>query len=231
MGKRILIEDNAAKAELLIEQIEKVYLGRVSNLVTTIQSLGIKGVNKDTLLELIDRNLQPLEDQYRELCEKDLALFTSPELRNQVENTFALKFDEVRKAVEAFYCLDAEKRLPFSFIVLAGVWDLNDSGMPYVPEEKKAVLREGFKEYIEDPELLRIYSLHTETARKIQELVNLIREKGIDRQNYLSMVTGLPLLLGLFEIVDNSSAGEFCVKPRRLNYKVEPVEVEPVEVD
>ncbi|HCY42231.1 MAG TPA: hypothetical protein DHV48_12890 [Prolixibacteraceae bacterium] len=226
--KKVLIHENSERAEAFLSKINTIYLVRVRKLIASIRALGIEDITKDMLLEAIDRKLQPLQEQYRERYQRDLNVFQTEEMRNRVETAFALKFREVEKAVEDFYSPEVSNNLPFDLGVLGGIFELDGVQRVYVPVEKSEIIFDSFREFIENPELLRIYNLHNEVAKKIQDLVVSIREKGIARQNLMLGNGGLSIL-ELFRVEDNWMDGSFTVKPRRLNYKVEPVKVEETE--
>lgn len=218
--KKLLIDDNRSKAEALISKIETLYISRVNTLAIRIKNLGIEDLTKDLLLEAIGGNLQSVNNQYQDLYKQDLEVFKMPEMRNQVEATFTSKFRDVQNAAEDFQSKELRDFLPFSLQVLSGIFELDEKCRAYIPEEKKAVIIEGFKEYIENPELLRVYSLHIETAKKVEELVNAIRKNGIDRLNSMCTVGGYSVLC-LFQIGDDPETGAFSVRPRRIVYKAE----------
>lgn len=220
--KKVLIEENRAKADLLVSEIKEVYLSRVDNLVIRIRALGIKNITKALLLECIAGNFQTLRGQYEEIYKGDLDVFKTPEMRHMVESSFALKLNDVRIAFGDFYSREMADRLPFSLQVLASIFELDENGMPFITEEKEQILREGFKEFIENPELLRVYNLHIEVAQQLQDLMMSIRKTGLDRINAMYTVGGFALL-SLFLVGDNIETGNFSVKARRLEYKADPV--------
>lgn len=220
--KKVLIEENAERSEAFLLKIDTVYLSRVRKLVGRIRELGIEDITKDILLEAIERKFQPLRDRYRELYQSDVEVFQTPDMRDQVENAFASKFREVEKAAEDFYSPEVSNSLPFDLKVLSGIFELDEKHRPYIPEERAEIIREGFKEFIEDPELLRIYNLHNEVAKKTQELVNLVRSSGLASQNHL-LQFGVRAIQDLFLVDDNLDPWLISVKPSHIKYRVEPV--------
>lgn len=223
--KKVLIEENAERAEALLSKIESVYLARVIKLVGRIRALGIEDITKDMLLEAIERKFQPLQEQYEALYRSDVKVFQTPDMRNQVENAFAAKFREVEKAVDDFYSPEVSNSLPFGLKVLAGVFELDEKHKPYIPAERSEIIREGFREFIESPELLRIYNLHNEVAKKTQELVNLVRSSGLASQNHL-LQFGFRAIQDLLLVNDSLEPWLISVKPSHIKYKIEPEEVD-----
>lgn len=212
--KKVLIDAHATKADALLAKIKTHYLSKVHLLIYRIQSLGITGINKDMVAEAISRNLQPLREKYREIYEKDVNLFATSEMRAQVENGFVLKFKEIEAAVEDFYTTEIPKRLPFSLDVLAGVFELDKNQKPYISDVREVAIREGFKEFIEDPDMLQAYYLHAETAKKLQELIKLIQKTGISTPIY-----NRDSIIRLFEVEENAESGAITVSPIQLDYK------------
>ena len=212
MAKRILIDENAAQAESCIKAIESIYLERVSHLAARIRELGVIDVDKELLLETIKRNFSPLKELYQELYNKDIKGLASEVLKQQVAASFEAKLQKINYAVGRFYETVVREQLPFDLDVLAGVFEM-ENGRVFIPAEKKAVIMESFKRWIEKPEYLQVYNLHQETAKKIQSLWDALEKANMVTHAVAPGFT----LLNLFEIKDGANGVTF--EPKRLNFE------------
>lgn len=176
--KKVLFDANTEKSAQILAVIEKEYLILVNSLTGMIKNLGIKDYSKSDLLATINRDFDPLYQKYQAIFMPDVKVFKTRDLQDQAIRPFEQKFRELTKFVDRFYTKEFSEKLPFELGTLALLWELDDNGYSYFLEDKKQMIVEGCKEFLEDPDLISVYLLHKEVADKLQTLQTLSKRRG-----------------------------------------------------
>jgi len=215
--KRILINEHREKAEAKLSAIEQQYVTRVTELKYKLHGLGIETVNKELLLAVIGGDIETVREKVFEICTPDIEAATSPIAKEQVTKAVNGKLGELHAYVQQTFADSRFKNTGLSLASIKSIFEIGEDGLAYIPEEKKDVIREGFKEYLDgNSAKIKAYELHHEAAKKIDACIKAL----VKEEMYDSAATGNGFtLLNLFEFKENPKTGEREVVARDIPYQ------------
>lgn len=232
--KRILINENREKADAFIQRIQELYTSKVGTLKSMLGGLGVENVSKEMLLAVVDGDFEAIREKVFEVCAPDLKAASSPIARETVVKSIDSKLGEVRAFATSAFSKLRFKNEGVNLSSIKAIFEIEENGLIRIPDEKLAIIREGFKEYLdEDSAKVNAFKLHQEAAQKLTACIKALAKADLLDPFYIG--NGL-VFATLFRFEQNEKTGEHEVHPKPINTQAyreyqQALRGEPLEED
>lgn len=219
--KKILISEHSEEAQAFINRLENEYLSGFRSMINTINKLGLSSPSKSDLLDLLNGNFDAMRQQYWKNAESDLQAFRTPAAKEQLRLKIEEDLEEFLKSIPVLFSGQINNTR-LSDISFQKSFDLDELGNPFMSDISKETIREGFREYISNPKLLKVHEAQTTLAKDLQNFVDSLVDAKLDKNGFLFAQTW-SFVASCFEIeITKDETGiiieSIKIKPRQLNY-------------
>lgn len=232
--KPVLISEHQNEAQSFIETIETDYLPTVRSIITSIQALGLKP-SEDVIRAVLMEGTGILKGEYSSYAERDIPPSSSQPAKNQMRNLHACVFEEFLQSTEPLF----EKTIGGKSVKNPMFQDLiafDETLTPSLPKEGREKIMEQFKEYIIDPQVLKLHKACSAAATGLQGFWQALTESryasrlmidftGSDHSGWMIEKHVLAVLSSFLTITGGQ--GQYTIEPRQMNFtNVEPEIIE-----
>ena len=243
--KKILIRENANKANEYIENVESIYICNLHRLAQSIMGLGMGVATKDQIIDAISNNCHQINESYNEHLKSVYKATDGMEAMEATFGRFAVntsnedgnRFRQVQNIAEEF---KRNENTLFNGIridneVLFDSFDLNENGTPYLLESVKEKIRESVKEYCETEIGVEIHKLHQSLAKDIQKMYDLMALADNGETTKLNSdahcILSYRFPYGLFDVKEDHTTGRKVFIPVNINFDPEKIEADESFID
>lgn len=222
--EKILIKDNAEKAENRINDVDAKYIARLNTLASAIGSLNIGTPTKEMIVDAIFNNSALLKIALDKAIESQIKESNVPDLlQASINKESNERLKTVFEAASTFHDgttlfngirIDSQK--------LVGSFDVDESGEVTFNESAKDAIREGTKEYIKTKDGIKMYNLQQALAKNMQDLYDLMESVELSKEVQLnSFVRGAfyyAFPMHLINVREDRNTGKRIFEPVTYNF-------------
>lgn len=220
--KKVLIAENAEKAEAFVNELENKYLTALRQIVVKVEALGLAAPDRGSLLDLINGKFEAIRSEFWKIAQPDCESFKSQPLREQARFAAEKSLQELLRSIPEMFSqtIDGISLRDESFQAFI---ELDESGQPFISDPVREEIRESFREYISSAKIIRVHQAQEQASKSLQELIDSLASAKMDVELYHSRQMFLMSLFKLEAIRDEESdlVIGFKISPQKLNYNLE----------
>lgn len=223
--KKVLIAENAEKAQAFISTLENEYFAAVRTVIVKTNNLGVEIPDKNFLLNILNGNYEDLRSAYWKIAEPDINAFKSSSVRDQMKSTAENSLEGFIQSIPDLFSKtfeDGQNRLmndPYFQQFL----ELDESGGLFISDIAREQISEMFREYLTGTKAVKVYETQQALTKSLQSFLDAASDS---KMAHSASVLTLPwhFIIGCFDVEVTKDETETVVqgitfKPRPLKYE------------